>query len=632
MRYFVEISRQGDGYSALAHQGNLGFGRSTLASGLGSATTLAISGRSYTLQQISTALSEYRLRELGAIYDERGQIEIGQHLYRQIFGEVRPDSFRQQSGDSVDLRIITDDEHIMALPWGLLAHQGLFLAATGWSITMARSVTVPDVTITDRPRVLIVAPEPAGLKTRAADHLEKLEYRLALSDHRLTSEQNLRHVTTWDACCSMLKSFQPDILYYYGHGVGDQGRARLIFADQNGRKVEKPITDLAQLLRELPTPPRLVYLNCCGGDAGGFLGAGRQIGQVVPAVIANRTVAHTDAAQVQALAILQSILVDGRPPHVALSEINGRLTELGMSFSDARWLTPVLYSNYRTWTAPAAQRADDAIRDPHWHLKLDRVGQFGTVAFQTRQMLRERHPRSLAYVWYGKAGQGIDMFHKRLGVELRADLASHAQLLEVRPEWPMQLDNPGRSFSDMMTEAFEVQDLKAISSSIREQTHASASRIAVIYVRHQPVRLKSVLNPSTLKAYLQWWDGTFAPLLNNHQHVLLTISFEVDNPASFRDILLNRVGLYEIEFNHTIFRLLDEMERLALKDLFDFLQIHNIRLPRSHKDRILQEILEKTGGHYEQTISELRRLVERALDAASTHDQPAHSEADIFDY
>ena len=632
MRYFIAISPQGDGYRVLSHQGNPDFGRSLDAPALGPTATVTIRGRAYTLQQISAALTEYRLRELGEIYDERGQLEIGQHLYRQLFGEKRPDTFRHHPGATVELRIIADDEHIGALPWVLLAHQGLFLAAAGWSIVLAHSHVGPDVNLERRPRVLLVAPEPMGLKTRAAAHLEALEYRLALSDHRLTSEQHLRRATTWEEFCSALTSFQPEMIYYYGHGIGEREQARLVFADQHGRRNDKAIADVAQALRELPTPPRLVYLNCCSGDAGGFLGAGRQIGRVVPAVIANRTVANTDAAQAQALAIWQSILVDGRPPHIALSEIYSRLTELGLSFSDARWLTPVLHGTYHTWSAPTAQRTDAAIRDPHWHLKLDRVGQFGTVAFQTRQMLRERHPRSLAYVWYGKPGQGIDLFHRRLRVELQADLATHAHLLEVRPEWPMELDDPGRAFADMLSEAFDVQEFRAIPRSIRDQTQSSASRIALVYVRHQPVRSKNVLNPNTLKAYLQWWDTQFAPQLSNHQHALLSISFEIDNPASFRDILLSKVGLYELEFGNTIFRLLDEMERLALKDLFDFLQTHNIRLPRSHKDRILQAILEKTGGHYEQTISELRQLVERAIDTANEQTEAAREAADLLDY
>jgi hypothetical protein len=56
------------------------------------------------------------------------------------------------------------------------------------------------------------------------------------------------------------------------------------------------------------------------------------------------------------------------------------------------------------------------------------------------------------------------------------------------------------------------------------------------------------------------------------------------------------------------------MERVGLKDLFEFLQTHNIRLPRSRRDRILEDILERTDGHYEQTVGELRQWVNRALD------------------
>jgi hypothetical protein len=45
--------------------------------------------------------------------------------------------------------------------------------------------------------------------------------------------------------------------------------------------------------------------------------------------------------------------------------------------------------------------------------------------------------------------------------------------------------------------------------------------------------------------------------------------------------------------------LLDEMEHLAKKDLLDFLKTHNIKLPQSRQDKVLEAILKETGGHYE---------------------------------
>jgi hypothetical protein len=59
---------------------------------------------------------------------------------------------------------------------------------------------------------------------------------------------------------------------------------------------------------------------------------------------------------------------------------------------------------------------------------------------------------------------------------------------------------------------------------------------------------------------------------------------------------------------------LDEMDRLAKHDLVDFLKTHNIRLPRQRKDRLLDTIMEETGGSYEATLEALKDIAQRAWD------------------
>ena len=137
------------------------------------------------------------------------------------------------------------------------------------------------------------------------------------------------------------------------------------------------------------------------------------------------------------------------------------------------------------------------------------------------------------------------------------------------------------------------------------------------------------MNPRTLSTYLQWWDREFAPLMKDRLYALLTVSFVVDNPARFHKAVDH--VLYDLEFSNTICRLLDEMERLGKKDLLDFVQAHKIRLPRRHKDRILQGILEYTNGHYELTISALNRLVVQELDTIEGK-AVAQEQTDEFDY
>ena len=47
-------------------------------------------------------------------------------------------------------------------------------------------------------------------------------------------------------------------------------------------------------------------------------------------------------AQAQALALWQSMLIEGRAPHIAMTEMYSKLVEMGLSFSDARWIERTL--------------------------------------------------------------------------------------------------------------------------------------------------------------------------------------------------------------------------------------------------------------------------------------------------
>jgi hypothetical protein len=85
----------------------------------------------------------------------------------------------------------------------------------------------------------------------------------------------------------------------------------------------------------------------------------------------------------------------------------------------------------------------------------------------------------------------------------------------------------------------------------------------------------------------------------------------VSNPPEFRELLEEEVE-NGLELRLTMFQVLDKMERLAKKDLRDFLKTQGIDLPPDRRERALDEVLKETGGHYEQTLEELKTLVERA--------------------
>ncbi len=241
--------------------------------------------------------------------------------------------------------------------------------------------------------------------------------------------------------------------------------------------------------------------------------------------------------------------------------------------------------------------------DPHWHLKIDRVKQYNSVIAQTRLMMREQKPKSLTFVWYGQEGQGVEIFHKRLLVELREDL-TNAFVKQVRPRWPEHLANYHDAFGDVLSEAFGTKNLEDIPARIRSESHG---KLTLLYVRHEPVRSTQLINPESLKEYVRWWDAEFAPLLEKKQFAILTVSFLVNNPPLFAEYVEDE-AIEELELKKTVFWLLDQMEEVAKRDLLLFLRTHNIDIPRDRKDKVLQKILNRTGGRYEQTIEELKKL------------------------
>ncbi len=153
-----------------------------------------------------------------------------------------------------------------------------------------------------------------------------------------------------------------------------------------------------------------------------------------------------------------------------------------------------------------------------------------------------------------------------------------------------------------------------------------------MYVRHEPVASPRLINPKSLRLYLKWWDKKFLPLLERNQFALLGVSFIVKNPPKFGNILRKKEKIEDMNLKHIVFRLLDEMERLARRDLIDFFKTHNIHLPIKNRDKIIARILEKTGGHHEKTVKQLQRLVEQSWDLTEVEEQDEDVAPDDYNY
>ncbi|MCP5085956.1 MAG: hypothetical protein GY952_03995, partial [Rhodobacteraceae bacterium] len=591
VRYFIEIERKNGRYRGRIHQGNPQKCCTLPDLKLGPDDQVTLKGRPVVLKDLIRSQTHLATQHAQFWADEVGQYELGVYLYRQLFGRLRPAEIQPKTGE-VDLRIITEDEHIAGLPWMLLAQQGVFLVKTAWSVTLAHRVALIDCEPPSAPKMLIIAPQPES--TDANTHLNALEELLSAADPDFIRGNNLQVVTGWEMCRAALSAFEPEFVYVYGAG-------------------SEAAADLLSCLREMPpNAPLLVYLNCCGGTAEGFLRAGTLMAHLIPAVAISRTVGDVSAAQAQGLVFWENVLLQGRPPHQALAHLRSRSQVSELSVCEQRWLTPALYCHYDRWESQPLRPPGRLERDPHWRVKLDRVRQFSRVFFETYQMLMERKPRALGYLWYGGKEQGLELFHKRLNVELQEKLIK-AILYEVRPDWPMDLADPHQSFHDMLAQAFGIRNLEQLGACIRKYSRSVSGRQTLVYIRHTPVTSKHTFHPENLKTYLEWFNIHFVPKLPEQSYALLGISYEVQNPSKFYDLLTRKERLNELELpDNMVFQLLDELERVHKQDLLDFLKTHRIQLPADVRDEMLEDILKKTKGVYEKVLDKMKDLERHA--------------------
>lgn len=628
---FIEINRENERYSGSIFQEKWEAAFPLADLQIEKSTTL-VTGNSRTLGEVVEALHNFTSSNLS----EGIQLKIGEFLFQQTLGQL-PEGEREKlmKESGLFVKIVTKNEWIAALPWNLMAHMGKLLCARGWSFALTKEPARSECILPPSPSFLIIAPQPVGeAETGAREHLEELENHLFVYNPALSFGHNLKEVHTWEEFIVEIETFQPHIIYYYGHASGDSDRMSLLFSTETDQKrLEKSISDFIQALERLKRPPVLIYINCCSGNSGGhFVGAGLSLHNIIPAVIISRTLTNITTAREQALILLKSILIWAISPHKAVAALHTSMDLTKSSIVDMHWRTPLFFGDYKKWMAQRATAPDRLTEDPYWNLKIDRVKQYSLVSSQTGLMMREQKPRSHVFVWYGQEGQGIETFHKRLLVELREQLTSTC-VLQIRPRWPEHLeqeDDYHTAFGDVLAETFnKVRSIEEIPSHIRSE---SQGKPTLLYVRHEPVRSTRVINPVSLKQYVKWWDTEFVPKLEKKQYALLTISFLVNNPPQFVEDMKEE-KIEELHNQHTVFWLLDEMENVAKRDLLLFLQTHNITLPEDRRDEVLDAVIKSTGGQYEQTIEELKNLRKMAWRVRGTKKSKGKKmEKKEFDY
>ncbi len=605
MTLLVEILRSDDGHDVRVRAAGGATDVRRCGAALGPEATVTIRDEAVPLARICNAAREPDFTHTAALLDRRGQTAVGEYLWNTVFGEKAADRWNGLSNSESDISIVTTDERIARLPWNLMGREGGHCVLRGVMVSLSTRVERAPTELPPLPRLLVIAPQPRDCDpTAATAHLEELEGMLRGADPRYAQgEQRLRVLRSWEDLLAA-SDFKPDCVYYYGHGFADGETAELWFENGNGLVQTVPLADFATaLLRD--RAPVAVYINCCQGDAAGYLGAGFQFGNRVPVLVANRATAAVDLARKQGLLFWRRLLINGTDPGEAVREMYLSYLDHGLTGDSVHWMTPVLYRHYSTWrSCPLLREQRSRMGDPTWHLKVDRVPQASRILYEIGNLFKQGKPRTQAYVWYGKPGHGCELLTKRLRVEFDEMLAD-TKIVEFTPEWPQIAESA--QFRHMLLQAFGVQHFEDIPAALRREARANSDTRVLAYVRHTTVKDSKVINPARVRQYLDLWNREVAPHFTVRNFAVIGMAFVVEKPSGFIEAM-HKHGPPD-GMPQTGFTLLDELKSLTRQDLTNFLSRHTIDHLPTDFSSTLDKILKQTDGAYEATVEALEKAV-----------------------
>jgi hypothetical protein len=600
------------------------------------------------------ALNVYDPADLGIAFEESGQSAIGRHLFQETLGRL-PSRERPRGWTSgVDLRIRSEDTFALALPWVLLADGARFLVNSGWSVSFETQRKLALGRLPPSPRMLILAPTPAHLPDTEADaHLTELDAVLRECDPLLQIGENIAVTHDWASFVGAATAQHWDLFYYYGHATGDGSKTRLLIDGKGERFAETPVANLADALANMPGgPPALAYVNCCQGDAGGHLGVGSTLGQVVCAVLTNRTIAEIEVARRQALELWRMLILEGAPPHDAVSRLRSNLAGQGLSFRYVRWMNLVLHRGYLDWVAtPYAAAADEPFpqgwrmrvdRDEESHLILSELG----ISEDCDDRQHRENPCALSYLWYSEKDNGLTHFADRLLDDIRTALVP-APVVQLRPSyWPqlhgsgtdsLAKPRPSRVLEDMLLGAAGVQSLGAIGAKLRIDGGIQDEQELILVVLHQ---FEYLVTPGELGAYALWWNTRVDVLQRQNLRPVVLLSVPVreseDGIALEKGLRLGAPeekrgklswltgwlrprsaedGLKRAHLKNLHLTSIGYLPPLTEDQLKEFLERHGLFERPDVAGKALRDVLSETRGRYDPTVEALVHFEDRVLDA-----------------
>ncbi|TCA23620.1 hypothetical protein E0H70_28225 [Rhizobium leguminosarum bv. viciae] len=319
-------------------------------------------------------------RKIGAalrksVFGER-EVDVGGHLR---FVPVRDPDDPDGSDEFI--------EFIARIPWSMLTRTNdpdkgflAFGLAKPVAITVDAAPLLGErpawhaVRQPSAPRLLLVMPEVKHKRVRentgAAQHRESLLKVLKPHYQACSSPDNIKCVRTFAEYRHALieDPWNPEIIYFYGHGSSTGKGTMFQFEDEAGKQVWHGIDELIFGLDEIVAftrSPPLIWFNACLGAAANQDSALRQFAKTASCVVAMRTVVRVDASQLLAEKALKSIVIDGFSPPVAIRETLSKCPADWMR--SGHWASIAVAEQYIDWTAVGDTKdtagANDAVGD-----------------------------------------------------------------------------------------------------------------------------------------------------------------------------------------------------------------------------------------------------------------------------
>lgn len=281
---------------------------------------------------------------------------------------------------SIRLRIWTDHQELLALPWRLTTWNRQWLLNSKWTFELTSVEQPTEMLALHTPcRILVVIPHylPAdGFDDLdGAMHLEAVKERLHGIDPRRLEKDYFQVCDSIATLADKLANFRPELVYYFGHGSTNANRPVLEFGKSGGGRLL-----VAQIKQRMADPPpRILFLNGCYTGAGGQASAGMVLSPDIPLVIGVRTQAFSKYAEDSALDWFGDVL-RGIDPVVALHRVKLTYSQL-----DFQWCTHSIHAAYRD---ARLVPGPSEVFDPIVPLRLDRDGPRGRVLKHVGELIR----------------------------------------------------------------------------------------------------------------------------------------------------------------------------------------------------------------------------------------------------